>query len=481
MALRGIDISGYDPGIDVSAIGCDFAIIKATEGTGYVNPCLDDQLSSAGGARVGFYHYASGGDAIAEADHFLATLGDRRGLLCLDWESIGNAAFGSGSDEDWCHTWAQHVTDATGEDVILYVSRSVVDDFPGWSHRRMWVAQYADDDDTGWQDTPWNDDIDCGYLIRQYTSCGRVGYDGRLDLDKFEGDADEWDAIVAGNHSNDNGGDSNVGVSRQAAIDRAEEICADDRYGYSLGGWGSEGEGYGIDCRGLVSAALVAGGYPTGGFTCTYDMRDCLTSAGWTWHDGTDGLTDCQMCVALHPKSSSGASDGHTALWVGDHFCEAWHDYSGGGSDGDPSGREVRTRDYYDFPWSGYLTWDGEDDDMSELTESHRADAFGDGDSGADPRTRIEYIDHYTGDLSRELLRTDDGGTGDGSTGDLYARICWMDRRIRELKEVTIPAMETAIKALADSKGADPDAVAKAVSDAVAAKLASVEVSVTTK
>ena len=36
--LNGIDISSWQTGIDLSVVPCDFVVIKATGGIGYVNP-----------------------------------------------------------------------------------------------------------------------------------------------------------------------------------------------------------------------------------------------------------------------------------------------------------------------------------------------------------------------------------------------------------------------------------------------------------
>lgn len=36
MALNGIDISNWQSGINLAVVPCDFVVIKATEGTGYV-------------------------------------------------------------------------------------------------------------------------------------------------------------------------------------------------------------------------------------------------------------------------------------------------------------------------------------------------------------------------------------------------------------------------------------------------------------
>lgn len=66
------------------------------------------------------------------------------------------------------------------------------------SGHKLWVAQYADMDPTGYQDNPWNEGAyDCA--IRQYTSTGLLdGWDGDLDLDKAYMSREEWDAWAAG-------------------------------------------------------------------------------------------------------------------------------------------------------------------------------------------------------------------------------------------------------------------------------------------
>lgn len=53
MALNGIDISNWQSGINLAVVPCDFVVIKATEGTGYVNPDYERayrQAKTAGNA-----------------------------------------------------------------------------------------------------------------------------------------------------------------------------------------------------------------------------------------------------------------------------------------------------------------------------------------------------------------------------------------------------------------------------------------------
>lgn len=78
----------------------------------------------------------------------------------------------------------------------------------------------------------------------------------------------------------------------------------------------------------------------------------------------------------------------------------------------------------------------------------------------------------------RAMLCREDDVCGDGTTGDLYTRVCYMDKRIREMEPV-ITAQAAAIEALSKAMGADPQQIAKAVEDAVKAKLDSLEIKVT--
>ena len=195
MPMNGIDISSWQSGINLEVVPCDFVIVKATQGTGYVNPDYIrayDQAKRAGKC-LGIYHYASGGNAVEEADYFLSKVGNRVGeaILVLDWEADDNPAFGR-SDFAWCKAWLDHVTDKTGVRPLLYISQSIMGRFNGIGNYGFWIAQYADMNTTGYQSTPWNEGAyDC--VIRQYSSCGRLnGFGGNLDLNKFYGDKTAW-------------------------------------------------------------------------------------------------------------------------------------------------------------------------------------------------------------------------------------------------------------------------------------------------
>lgn len=195
MSMNGIDISNWQRGIDLAAVPCDFVIAKATQGTGYTSPDCVRQVEQAMslGKKVGVYHYIGGQGAVAEMDFFIDSIKNWVGkvMIVLDWEQGENSAWGSFGYLEQC---IARVKERTGVPPVVYASASV---FP-WDLCRKhncgtWVAQYANNNATGYQDAPWNEGK-YGCMMRQYSSHGRLpGYGGNLDLNKFYGDAAAWD------------------------------------------------------------------------------------------------------------------------------------------------------------------------------------------------------------------------------------------------------------------------------------------------
>ena len=196
MALNGIDSASYQAGLDFSKVPCDFAIIKATQGTGYTNPdCVRavEQAMSLG-KGVGVYHYISGGNAVAEANFFINSILNWIGkvMICLDWELDQNSAWG---DESYLEQVINQVIARTGVPPMIYAPASRYNQVAEVAKRHncgLWIAQYADMNPTGYQNTPWNEGAyTCA--IRQYSGSGRLnGWNGDLDLDKFYGSLDDF-------------------------------------------------------------------------------------------------------------------------------------------------------------------------------------------------------------------------------------------------------------------------------------------------
>ena len=196
MSLNGIDISAWQDGINLNKIDFDFAIFKATEGTGYVDRCCDKfyQTAKKRGKCLGVYHFANGKNYKDEADFFLKNIEGYIGeaVLVLDWESANNSLFGASGEKKWVKNWLDYVYKKTGVRPMLYIQQSAMSRFKDIGDYGLWVAQYANNNTTGYQTSPWNEGAyTCA--IRQYTSSGSLsGYSGNLDLDKFYGDVPAW-------------------------------------------------------------------------------------------------------------------------------------------------------------------------------------------------------------------------------------------------------------------------------------------------
>ncbi len=197
--MNGIDISRWNP-VDLSKVPCDFVIIKATQGTGYVSPEFTKQITQAISLNklVGIYHYAGGGGAIPEAEHFIKTVQPYIGkaILVLDWEGEQNPNFGN---PDYALAWLNYIKIQTGVLPFIYMSKSVCRQYKkSWNPQfPLWCAQYKNQQPTGYQDNPWTDSKGfgawSGCQILQYSSKGRLnGYNGNLDLNKAYITADEW-------------------------------------------------------------------------------------------------------------------------------------------------------------------------------------------------------------------------------------------------------------------------------------------------
>ena len=185
MALHGIDISSVQSGIDIAAVP-DYA--RAVE------------QARALGKLFGVYHYISGGDPVAEADFFVAQCLNwvGRGVFALDWEAEENSAW---QDETYLEAVVERLIACIGIPPLIYVEESRYGPVRLVADRHncgMWVAEYASQNATGYQATPWNEGAyECA--IRQYSSTGCLdGWQGNLDLNKFYGSHDAWNRYATG-------------------------------------------------------------------------------------------------------------------------------------------------------------------------------------------------------------------------------------------------------------------------------------------
>jgi len=204
--MNFIDIASWQKGIDLAALFAqnelDGVIVKATEGTGYVNPEFKGWADwlRANNKPMGVYHYCIGDDPTAEAEYFYNAIKDYLGCFvpCADYESPAT---------DKGTVWLKQFLDAfqslTGIKCLVYASLYVVrsQDFSAIAADgyKLWLAQYADMNPTGFVEHPWQDGSVApfrGFVMQQYSSNGQLNsWNGNLDLDLFYGTSDDWKAL----------------------------------------------------------------------------------------------------------------------------------------------------------------------------------------------------------------------------------------------------------------------------------------------
>lgn len=206
--LNGIDISNHQgkANMDLASVldktKTDFVIVKATEGTTFVDAYCDKfyQIAKKKGKGLGFYHFArpENNTAKAEAKFFYENTKNYFGeaIPILDWESSGKA------NVAWAKEWLDEVYRLTGVRPIIYMSESVVNAY-NWksvadANYGLWVAKYRDygvDSNYDMSNAGTEPSVKYWkfYAMWQWTSSGRLtGYSKNLDCNIFYGSREAW-------------------------------------------------------------------------------------------------------------------------------------------------------------------------------------------------------------------------------------------------------------------------------------------------
>ncbi|MEA2620611.1 MAG: lysozyme [Chloroflexota bacterium] len=198
---EGIDISHWQGTINwtsVAAAGKKFAFMKASESTDYVDPTYtwNRTHAKAAGLLVGAYHFAApttvAGDAVAEADHFLATATPTHGELLpvLDLERTGGLS--PTLLTGWVQAYMGRILQQTGLHGVIYCSpnfwKTYMNDttwFAANGYTVLWIAHWTTATAPILPAAAWNSN---GWTFWQYTSSGVVpGISGSVDLDRYNG------------------------------------------------------------------------------------------------------------------------------------------------------------------------------------------------------------------------------------------------------------------------------------------------------
>jgi GH25 family lysozyme M1 (1,4-beta-N-acetylmuramidase) len=245
-----IDVSSHN-GYDITGILADMGtqntIIKISESTSYINPCLSAQVEQSN--PIGFYHFAwFGGDvdeAEREARYFLDNVPQKVKYLCLDYED--HASGDKQANTDACIRFME-ILKENGYEPIYYSYKpftlnniyyeQILAKFPN----SLWIAGYGLNDGTA--DFDYFPSMD-GIRWWQYTS-------NPFDKNIVLLDDSEEDILISKNTSKSldtvaneviqgiwgNGQErfdnlTNAGYNAQAVQDRVNAILNDETPGNS--------------------------------------------------------------------------------------------------------------------------------------------------------------------------------------------------------------------------------------------------------
>lgn len=184
--INGVDVSHFQGTIDFNALkaaGYDFIVIKATQGTNYVDPMFSTNRAKAhaAGLVVLLYHFGNGSDVATEASFFVRTVGTLQvgeGLVLDDEVAAINSA--------WAKSFCDIVFAATTVKPLVYINKSVLAN-QNWSavvadNDGLWLATY-DNSTAPPASGAWP-----AAAMKQYWDKGTVaGIPGPVDLDVFYG------------------------------------------------------------------------------------------------------------------------------------------------------------------------------------------------------------------------------------------------------------------------------------------------------
>ena len=176
----------------VKAGGIAAVILKATQGSGFIDPAFASRLADARTAEmlVGAYHFMDGTSPVEQVAHFLSVVGNTDDvLLALDFE--GNEA--SQASVTQVASAVNAVKAVTGRFPVLYTNRFMLTTAnPILSQCSLWLAEYGSNPicPPGWSE----------WKLWQYTD-GQLGIDpkpvpgiGPCDRSRFAGTVAELTA-----------------------------------------------------------------------------------------------------------------------------------------------------------------------------------------------------------------------------------------------------------------------------------------------
>ncbi|HEX6340140.1 lysozyme [Umezawaea sp.] len=203
--VEGIDVSSHQGDVDWPLHweeGKRFSYVKASEGTGYLNPSFAQQYNGSYdvGMIRGAYHFAlpDRSDGATQADYFVDNGGgwsaDGRtlpGALDVEYNPYGSTCYELSAEEmvEWITSFSDTYLARTGRRPVIYTSTNWWNQCTGRlgdlsGTNPMWVAKYSEE--VGALPHPWE-----VHTIWQYSSTP-------LDQNTFNGSYDRLVSLSTG-------------------------------------------------------------------------------------------------------------------------------------------------------------------------------------------------------------------------------------------------------------------------------------------
>ena len=223
--VPGVDVSHYDGAIDwsqVKASGQAFGIAKATEGLTFTDPMFAANwpaMKEAGLVRGAYHFFRPLDDGAAQADFFLSRVvafgaGDLPPIL--DWE-VNDTTITDALQVQRAQDFVDEIKAATGLSTIVYTSArflSLVGNPPQFAGLPLWDARYG-------VTCPNIPDAWATWTFWQYDDNGTVpgiAVDAGVDVNVFNGSADDLLAMTRPPPAVDAGSDDAGGAVADAAV-----------------------------------------------------------------------------------------------------------------------------------------------------------------------------------------------------------------------------------------------------------------------
>ena len=196
--LKMVDVYSGSPRSYATQSGVDVIMVKATQGTSYVNPYCDKDYQAArkAGKLLGIYHYCSGGNPESEAQYFYKNTKNYVGeaVPAVDWEAGQNASWGNTT---WVKRFVTEFHRLSGVWCLIYVQASAISQVANCSKLcGLWVASYPSMNWKSWNvpnmrvnTYPWST-----YTVWQFTG-------DNMDRNLVNTTRDGWKKLAKGSNT----------------------------------------------------------------------------------------------------------------------------------------------------------------------------------------------------------------------------------------------------------------------------------------